>query len=137
MEKGGHGPKIYGTFENGFIYEFFEGSVYESVDMERLKEIIGITRLPASSLYARHSHPRGGLADVVIIKPEVSAESEVREALYRYRDRRIAEFENFDVLGSLEIARGAVIFEHGEYLILLMTSDNDEAHSIINWYIPL
>ena len=119
------------------IYAHFEGNISESMYRERFKEVVGITSLPADRLHARISNPRGGLTDVVIIRPQTSATSDVREILYRYRDRRIAEFENFDILGSLEIARSAIVFEHGEYLILLMTADNDEAQIIINRYMPL
>ncbi|MCL2068560.1 MAG: DUF4358 domain-containing protein [Oscillospiraceae bacterium] len=113
------------------------GNKSELVGMDRLLEIIGITSLPAAEIYARYSDPRGGLADVVIIKPEEESMVEVREALYRYRDRRVAELENFDVLGSLDIAQNAVIFEHGEYVVLLMTPDNDAAQMIISQFMPL
>ena len=119
------------------IYAHFEGHISVRMSFNHFKEVAGIDEFPATRLYARHSNPRGGLTDVVIIRPQFASAGEVREILYRYRDRRIAEFENFDILGSLEIVRTAVVFEHGEYLILLMTADNDEAQIIINRYMPL
>jgi hypothetical protein len=119
------------------IYIWNGDHISELVDVERLMEIIGITSFPAAEVYARYSDPRGGLADVVIIKPEEGGMIEVREALYLYRDRRVIEFEHFDVLGSLNIAQNAIIFEHGEYVVLLMTSDNDAALLIVNQFIPL
>lgn len=119
------------------IYTHFEGHISDRMSFALLMEIIGIDEIPADRLYARHSNARGGLTDVIIIRPHSMSMGEVREILYRYRDRRVEEFENFDILGSLNIARSAVIFEHGEYLVLLMTADNDEAQIIINRHMPL
>ena len=120
--------KIYG--EDG-------GYIAQDIDKARLTEIIGVLEFPAVEVYARYSDPKGGLIDVVIAKPERGSEADVREALYQYCDRRVEEFGNYDILDSLKIAQGAVVFEQGGYAIMLMTKDNEAAQVIIDQYIPL
>ena len=57
-------------------------------------------------------------------------------ALRERRDDRIREFENYDVYNSSAIAQGALIFERGGYVVMLMLEDNNSARAIIEKYIP-
>ena len=119
------------------IYESLDSYIAKELSYTGLKEVIGVMELRVDKVYARYSDARGGLADVVIIKPKKNYEVELREALYRYVDRRVSEFEAYDILNSHEIAQNAVIFEQGEYIIMLMLADNDAAQTIIDQYLPI
>jgi len=118
------------------IYASLDSYIAKDLNLAQLKDVIGLMELRAEKVYARYSEPKGGLADVVIIKPRKTYEVEVREALYRYIDRRVSEFEFFDVLGSYDIAQNAIIFEQGEYIVMLMLADNEAAQTILNQYMP-
>lgn len=87
--------------------------------------------------YGCISNPNGGLADVIILGPAEGAQDEVRDALHQYQERRIREFENYDILGSFDIAKNAVVIDQGSYVILLMLPDNDAAQDILDRHLPL
>lgn len=89
--------------------------------------------------YGCTSSPNGGLSDVIILRPAEGSgnRDKARDALRGYQDSRILEFENYDILRSFEIAKEAVVFDQGDYVVLLMLADNDAAREIIDQYIPL
>jgi len=118
------------------IYANLESYIAKDLTYTQLKEVIGVMELRVDIVFARYSEAKGGLADVVIIKPQKNCEIEIREALYRYIDRRVSEFEFYNILNSYEIAQNAIIFEQGEYVVMLMLEDNEAAQSIINQYMP-
>lgn len=90
-----------------------------------------------SDYYGAISSPNNGLGDLIILKPEEESRDLVRESLHQYRERRVKEFENYDILDSHEIAKNAQIYDQGEYVILVMFADNDAVMDIIDEYIPL
>lgn len=49
---------------------------------------------------------------------------------------RVKEFENFDIYNSYRIAQDAVIFEQGEYVVMLMLDDTETARAVINRHLP-
>lgn len=87
--------------------------------------------------YGRISDPNGGLCDLLIVKPKKGKRDAVRDLMHQYQEKRIREFENYDILGAFEIAGDAVVIDQGEYVILLMLPDNDAVREIIDQYIPL
>lgn len=83
------------------------------------------------------SDPNGGLSDVIILDPLDGKREEVRDALIKYKDARMREFENYDILGAFEIARDALILDQGDYVILLMLPDHEAAQDTLDRYLPL
>ena len=77
-----------------------------------------------------------GVQDTYILRPVSGRESDVREALQRRQDDMIARYDDYDVYGAYEISRNGMIFEQGEYLVMLMHEDNEAVRSIIDQYIP-
>ena len=77
-----------------------------------------------------------GIADVIIMRPKAGKEDEVREALQTIKLSRMSLFQNYDIYNSYSIAENGIIYQRGDYTILLMI-DNDEAvQEIIDSYIP-
>lgn len=103
----------------------------------RLSKNLNISETDVVEFYGRISSENGGLADVIMILPEDGKRESVSLALSKYKENRIAEFENYDILDAYSIAQNAVIYEQGDYVILLMLADNDAARAIIDEYIPL
>jgi hypothetical protein len=89
------------------------------------------------SYTGRISSPEGGLADLIFFEPAEGKRDTVREALRGYQERRIREFEDYDILGSFEIAANATVIDQGDFVILLMLADNEVVRDIIDKYIPL
>lgn len=118
------------------IYESLTAKA-ESIVAARIKDRLGIERAHVVECYGKISDPNEGLADVAIILPEELKREDVRLALSKYKESRMAEFENYDILDAYSIAQNAVIYDQGEYVIMLMLADNDSARKIIDENIPL
>ena|GEM_PF-2144778 len=118
------------------IYSSFEEFSARKLDDDQIREVAGVEPAYFTEAYFYRSDPRYGLADIAIIKPYASLRENLRAALYFYRDRRVAEFVNYNILGAHGIAQDAIIYDQGEYVIMLMTSDNDNARAVIDSYIP-
>lgn len=121
------------------IYESFEEYDAENLTSWRLDEFLGIKEADLKEYYGKISEPEEGLADVIIIRPKEAKREDVQLALSKYKERRMAEFENYDILDAYSIAQNAVIYDQGDYIILLMLADTDidSARAIIDEYIPL
>lgn len=93
-----------------------------------------------SSLYtsvdARFTDGRFGVADVYIFRPASGKEDELKEALEQIKLSRIIEFKNYDIYNSAQLSEDGVIFTRGEYMILTMIEDADKVREIIERYIP-
>lgn len=99
-------------------------------------DVTGVASDDVIDFIAYKSNPSSGLADVMIVKPYPSLREDVRAKLVSYKESRIREFENFDILDSYSIAKQSVIYDQGEYLVLLMLSDNIGGQTEIDKYIP-
>lgn len=119
------------------IYKSLED--YEAVPISegRIKDQLGIEKTHIIECYGMTSDPNEGLADVAIILPKDSRREAVQLALSKYKESRMSAFENYDILDSYLIAQNAVIYDQGDYVIMLMLSDNESAREIIDEYIPL
>lgn len=84
----------------------------------------------------RFTDGRYGVCDAAIVHPAEGYTEEVAEALRMRRDDRIAEFENYDVHDSLNIAKNAEVITRGDYVILLMLTDVEAAERVILEQIP-
>ena len=129
-------PDPSGAVKAIYAQESMAEAITEAMDPAWLGEIIANPEFKAKELYAKHSHPNGGLADVIIAKPHEGDEENMVSWLYRYQERRISEFENYDILDAHTIAKNALVYEQGGYVILLMLSDNESAQDIIDQHIP-
>ncbi len=103
---------------------------------QRLEDDFGIDPSIYTSLYGKYTDGRFGIADVIIMRPKAGKEDEVREALQTIKLSRMSLFQNYDIYNSYSIAENGIIYQRGDYTILLMI-DNDEAvQEIIDSYIP-
>lgn len=111
---------------------------YEAVEMndEQLEKFTGINDEFALEVYGMRSDPKSVLADVIVVKPLPGVREEVRTMLGKYKSERMKEFENYDILDAYSISKSAVIYDQGEFLVLLMLEDNDDAQNIVDEYIP-
>lgn len=84
----------------------------------------------------KYASGRYGVADVFLLKPYPEYRADVRESLEQVKVSRVKEFENFDIYNSYRIAQDAVIFEQGEYVVMLMLDDTETARAVINRHLP-
>ena len=119
------------------IYDSLEEYEAQPLTDWRLEEKLGIRQSDVEGYYGKISNPNSGLCDVVIIRPKPETREAVRLSLGKYIERRIAQFKDYDILNAYAIAQGAVAFEQGDYVILLMLQDNESARNIIDRYFPL
>ena len=103
----------------------------------RLSDNLNADKDKILEYYGKISNINSGLADVVMLLPKENEVESTRLVLGKYKELRIAEFENYDILDAYSIAQNAVIYEQGGYVILLMLKDNDSARAIVDKYIPL
>jgi len=118
------------------IYETLTGRSVEKLDSQGLQNVLNISVLDTKSYLVYYSNPLNGLCDLAIIEPEDDKRDDIRKALFAYKESRMEEFRNYDILDSFEIAENAEIYEQDEYLILLMLPNNDAAQEIIDEKIP-
>ena len=118
------------------IYDTLEEYSATLLNGEEMAEVLDFSSILVSDAYISVSDSHFGLADILILKPLASSRDRVREELYRYKDRRVQESENYDILGSYAIAQDAVVYDQGNYVILLMLADNEAGKMIIDQYIP-
>lgn len=118
------------------VYATLKEHKEEKLNAETAEEIVGISSSEVVELHAYVSDVKYGLCDIIIAKPLTSNRDDVREYLYKYKEQRIREFENYDILNAYSIAQNAVVYDQGDYVILLMLEDNEAAKVIIDEYIP-
>lgn len=124
------------------VYDAFpdiaHGDMPESDYRKQFADVLDLVK----EYYIQISSPNDGLGDLLIFKPAQGEDPEqsrdqVREALHQYKEKRAREFENYDILDAYSIARDSVVYDQGEYIILVMFSDNEAVQDIIDDHIPL
>ena len=105
-------------------------------DDEEMEDILGFDLSMIEEYSVMYSKENYGVQDTYILRPVSGRESDVREALQRRQDDMIARYDGYDVYGAYEISQNGVIFEQGEYLVMLMHEDNDAVRAVIDQYIP-
>lgn len=119
------------------VYDAFPDTIAEDMtSSEYRKQFTDVTDA-IEEYYGRISSPNNGLGDLLILKPIGDSHDRVRESLHQYQERRVREFENYDILDAHTIAREAVIYDQGDYVILVMFADNQAVRDIIDDYIPM
>ena len=99
-------------------------------------EVLGLELADIMSYHIMYSKGNYGVKDTYIIRPMPGKVSEVRTQLENRQDAMIRQYEHYDIYKSYEISLGALIYEQGDYLIMLMHEDNDEVRAIIDKHIP-
>ena len=128
--------EIYNSFP---LNSLLAQSVSQVTDSQTLSELY---YMPMDALvdYAVYSADgRFGAADVAIFRVRDGRADEVSESLELRKSDRIAEFLNFNVNDSYNVALNADIYEEGELVIMLMLPDDAKttARGIIDSYLPV
>ncbi|MEG1942977.1 MAG: DUF4358 domain-containing protein [Angelakisella sp.] len=89
-----------------------------------------------TGLWGKYSDGRFGAADVIIMRPHIGREEEVREALQTIKLARMSQFKNYDIYNAYSLAENGTIIERGGYFILLMIDNTEEVMGIIEEHIP-
>ena len=119
------------------IYQSLEGGIVDRIICdEELSDVFGLEPYMVMEAVVYVSDVSAGLRDIAIVRPFPDMEEQAREALNQYAAERAAFFRNYDILGSYSIASGAVVFNQGEHLVMLMLPDNNAAREILDQYLP-
>jgi hypothetical protein len=118
------------------IYANLEDYEADALDAAALEALVGVDSGDITEFHVYQSDAKSGLSDVIIIKPISYSRDEVRECLYKDKEQRIREFEDYDILNAYSIAQNAIIYDQGDYVILLMMQDNETAKATIDAFIP-
>ena len=118
--------------------------IYENVDTlgltdaedDELAEEFYLSDDMYEECYIRYVEGIYGVADTFIVKPAEGQRDAVLEALNQCRLDLISENETMDVHNSAEIAKNALIYEQGGYVIMIAHEDDDAVKAIISQYIP-
>ncbi len=118
------------------IYEAMENNQAQELDAKGLLDYYTITAAEVSSFVVFRTDAKNGLCDLAIISPASGTRDKIRDALYLYKERRMEEFRNYDILDAFTIAQNAVVLDQGDYVVLLMLPDNETAQELLDSYIP-
>lgn len=119
------------------IYESLETvPALTEVDKNTVEDVFGVEIADVDEVVAYYSDPKSGLCDVALILPKADKVDQVREALMQYAALRAESFKNYDILGAYSIAQNAAVFSQGDYVVMLMLPDNDQARDILDAYMP-
>lgn len=111
------------------------GGLVDATD-EIMTDVMGFDLELIEEYYVRYMETDFGCSDVYIIKAAEDQQEAVRQAMKNWQESRIRAFNGYDIYDSSSISENGVIFQRGEYLVLLMLEDNDAARAVIEQYIP-
>ena len=114
------------------IYESSKIFGIKKATDEDMEEIFGFDLDDILDYSVRFSEKGYGVADIFIIRPTAKGEENVFDCLRQIKENKIAEAENYDIYGSLELAKNAEIYSRGDYIIMLMIADEANIKSQIN-----
>lgn len=103
---------------------------------EEVTDVLGMNLDDMFSYCIMYSKGNYGVMDTYIIQPKPDKLAEIRSQLEARQDAMIRTYEHYDIYESYEISQNALIYEQGDYLIMLMHKDNDAVRNIIDQYIP-
>lgn len=120
--------EIYANFErtNGLL----------NATYQELEDVMGFDLDTIEEFYIRYMETDYGASDVYIIKPKSGQEETVRQAMKDWQEARVRTFIGYDIYNSTSISENALIFQRGDYLVMLMLEDNESARAIVEKYIP-
>jgi len=103
---------------------------------KEVEDVMGFDLDTIEEYYIRYMETDYGASDVYIIKAKEGQEETVRQAMKDWQEARVRTFIGYDIYNSTSISENAVIFQRGDYLVMLMLEDNDSARTIVEKYIP-
>ena len=118
------------------IYATVENCKNEKLDAAGLGSFYNISSVDTEQFLVYRTDPASKLCDLAIILPKEDKRDRIRESLQLYKEKRMAEFKDYDLFDAHKIAEGAVIYDQGDYLVMLMLPDNESAQELINAHIP-
>ena len=101
-----------------------------------VRDVMGFDLETLEEFYIRYMETDYGASDVYILKPVKGQEDTVRQVLKNWQESRVRSFIGYDIYNSTEISQNAVIFQRGDYIVMLMMEDNEVARNILEQYIP-
>jgi hypothetical protein len=118
------------------IYGSLEAYQAEPISEFRTEEQLGLAPEHVAGCYGKISDANDGLADIVIILPEEGHSEDVHIAMSKYKEKRMAEFEDYDILDAYSISQNAAIYDQGDYVVMLMLADVEAARELVDYYMP-
>jgi hypothetical protein len=118
------------------IYGSLEDYQAEPLSEFRTEEQLGLAPEHVAECYGKISDANDGLADVVIILPAEGHSEDVHVAMSKYKEKRMDEFEDYDILDAYSISQEAAIYDQGEYVVMLMLADVEAARELVDYYMP-
>lgn len=105
-------------------------------DLEETAELLGLEEEDLEESYAFYKDKDFGAGDVFLLKPAQGEKETVRQALKDWQEERVRSFSSYDIYNSAAISQNALLFEWGNYLVLLMVEDNEAARALVETYLP-
>lgn len=105
-------------------------------DTALLSTLYGISADSLDSFTIRRSNGKFGISDVLILQPKEGQTQTALTALEKVQQDLVRQVENYDVYDAVEIASQSMVFQQGDYVILLALKDNIAARQILDKYVP-
>ena len=105
-------------------------------DATLLNTLYGISSDDLESFTVRRSNGKFGISDVLILQPKEGKKDAIVTALQKVQENLVRQVENYDVYDAVEIANQSVIYERGDFVILLALKDTVSARQILDKYLP-
>lgn len=105
-------------------------------DLEETAALLGLEEEALEESYSFYTDKDFGAGDLFILKPAQGEKDAVRQALKDWQEARVRSFSSYDIYNSAAISQNALLFEWGDYLVLLMVEDNDAARALVETYLP-
>lgn len=124
---------------NAVISEIFDRedapNFLDDLTKESLQQTMNISSDMYDEMAGKIGNGRFSIEDALIIKPVDGQKDAIIEALNQHKKNRMNTFEQYNVQGDFEKSKNALIYEQGDYVIMLLLDDNIKAKEIINKYI--
>lgn len=123
----------------GALTEIYENSETKGISPatdKDMEEVFGFDLSIVEEYFVMFSEGGYGVEDTYIIKPVPGKAAEVKTTLENLQDEMIRQYESYDIHNSYALSQDAVVFEQGDYVVMLMHEDTDAVRTIIDKYIP-
>lgn len=114
------------------IYENNIIAGIEKAKKEDMEDTFGFDMSYIDEYYVRYSAKNYGLADIFVIKTDEDHQQDVFETLTKIKEDRVEQFQNYIIYDSLDIAKKAEIYTKGDYVIMIMVKNQEEAKVLLD-----
>ena len=104
----------------------------EKAKKEDMEDTFGFDMSYIDEYYVRYSAKNYGLADVFVIKTDEEHQQDVFETLTKIKEDRVEQFQNYIIYDSLDIAKKAEIYTKGDYVIMIMVKNQEQAKVLLD-----